>query len=216
VRAFQLAAVFRGRIDCGRALPGGGIAWSYAFLGQEALAVAGQLAIALLAWRFVRLSRPFSIDRPSALFMAKVAGALAALFALAAALGYLIAGEATRVRFLAGLSVPLLTHPVGRVLAIGGFLFTAPLAEELVFRGLVYRALRKRFSAPVAAVLQAFLFAACHLETGLPPLLIAIPYVWGIAAAAIFERTRSLGAAVLLHSLGNAAGLVAAAFSMGI
>lgn len=222
-RSLQLSVVFAGKIVRVKPLLGapGLRVYSYGFLGQEALADLGLVAIAALAFVFVRrsLARPFALDRATLVLMAKVGGVLAAVFATAALVAGLIAarvedGAALRL-FLDRLDMAVLTHPLGLFLALGGFLFAAPLAEELVFRGLVYRSLRARLDPKVATILQAALFACCHFETGLDPLLIAIPYLWGIGAAVLFERTRSLAAAVLLHAAGNAAGLLVIAAAMG-
>ncbi|MEZ0227389.1 MAG: lysostaphin resistance A-like protein [Planctomycetota bacterium] len=223
VRDFQLGVLYAGKIVREKPLLAHplGRFYSYAFLGQEAISCAGHVLVAVAAYLCVRrsLERPFALDRKAAWLALKTAALLGAAFAVLGVVAGLVAarvegGLHLRV-FLDRLDMPLLADPVGRLLALTGFLFAAPLAEELVFRGVVYRALRGRLRAPAATIVQAGLFAACHLDTGLDAPLIAIPYFWGIAAAVLYERTRSLGAAVLLHALGNAGGLVVVALIMG-
>ncbi|HOO78349.1 MAG TPA: CPBP family intramembrane metalloprotease [bacterium] len=78
-------------------------------------------------------------------------------------------------------------------------LVLGPLAEETVFRGIVYGGLRRSFPAPAAIVLSSLIFALMH------PLGAATPAVFFLSMllAAILERTRTVTAPVLIHSLHN-------------
>lgn len=104
------------------------------------------------------------------------------------------------------------TNPQREAFAPGGvmtnedfaFLFVtvavmAPIAEEVFFRGMFYRYLRKRFRVAAAAVVSAILFAAAHAT----PILLAPMIVLGIALALVVERYESLYPAILLHALNN-------------
>ena len=78
----------------------------------------------------------------------------------------------------------------------------APIAEEALFRGLLLRALRRRFSPPVAIVSSAFVFAAVHLLGGnvlgtlaVVPALFALGLISGTAAV----RTGDLSISIPLH-----------------
>ncbi len=90
------------------------------------------------------------------------------------------------------------------VLAVG----VAPVAEELLFRGVLLSALIPRCGLPVAAVLSAAAFAAIHLPGlgwhwyALPQLLLL-----GIALVWLRVRGRSLWPAVLAHGVHNALAL---------
>jgi membrane protease YdiL (CAAX protease family) len=75
----------------------------------------------------------------------------------------------------------------------------APIVEEFLFRGLLYRYLRKRRSRTFAIVLTAGLFAVAHLV----PTLIPSLFVFGIFLAWVVERYGSLYPAMALHSLNN-------------
>ncbi|MGZ7134083.1 MAG: CPBP family intramembrane glutamic endopeptidase [Halobacteriota archaeon] len=76
----------------------------------------------------------------------------------------------------------------------------APIAEEIVFRGYLYKAFRDRFKPSYAIVLSAALFSAIHLE-----LLAAAPlFVIGIVLAYVYEKTGNLMAPITLHVLNNA------------
>lgn len=75
----------------------------------------------------------------------------------------------------------------------------APLAEELVYRGMAYHRFLKQFGEPKAAVLSALLFGVMHLN-----LVQGIyAFVLGILLAHIVYQTGSLLAAVAAHMAAN-------------
>lgn len=77
----------------------------------------------------------------------------------------------------------------------------APLLEELVFRGVLFRGWRVRWSPVVALLVSSAAFGACHkLALG--------SFLSGVTYALLYTRTRSLWANLLAHSLHN--GVVAA------
>jgi len=77
---------------------------------------------------------------------------------------------------------------------------TTPLAEELIFRGLLFQWLRGWIGPIGAAVISAALFGALHWPSG--------QAVWaglvGFALALLFNRSGSLWAAVAAHAGNNA------------
>ena len=80
----------------------------------------------------------------------------------------------------------------------------APLAEEIVYRGLVYQGLRAKCGSTQAAVLSALLFGALHFH------LVQLCYaaVLGLLLAHIVERTGSLIAAAAAHMAANLASVL--------
>lgn len=77
----------------------------------------------------------------------------------------------------------------------------APLVEELLFRGLIFGALRGTFSAGVTILATTFLFAIVHWDpTGLYPAAVLAP---GFALSVIRERTGSSKPAALGHAIYN-------------
>lgn len=74
----------------------------------------------------------------------------------------------------------------------------APLMEEILFRGLLYRALRQGWCIRLSLAISAAVFAIDH------PLIAIVP-VLGLATCATlaFERSRSLRAAMLVHATYN-------------
>jgi len=73
----------------------------------------------------------------------------------------------------------------------------APLVEELVFRGTLFRAWRARWNPVLALLASSVLFGALHPQK-LASFFTAVTFVL------LYTRTRSLWASVLAHSLSNA------------
>jgi hypothetical protein len=88
------------------------------------------------------------------------------------------------------------TIVVGMIL-IGGIL--APLAEEVIFRGLLYGWLRRFMGLLPATFLSAAIFGLVH---GMLP-VIAAAFVVGLVLAYIYERTGSLWAPTIVHATQN-------------
>jgi len=79
------------------------------------------------------------------------------------------------------------------VLVIG---LVAPLAEEIVFRGVTYRGLRRRLAFIPAAALSAFLFSLAHVDLQHALQLFAI----GVILAWTTERSGSILPGMILHA----------------
>lgn len=73
-----------------------------------------------------------------------------------------------------------------------------PIIEEFVFRGVIFGELR-RFGFGFAAVSSALIFGLAHAD--ISQLVYAV--IFGIGFAAVYEKTGSLRATVLLHALNN-------------
>jgi len=81
-------------------------------------------------------------------------------------------------------------------------LLLAPVAEEMFFRGVVYRLFRQSFGMPMAIVLSAVCFAMMHGHLLSPQL------IGGFIFAIAYEWSRNLWVPVALHVGANAAVLV--------
>jgi membrane protease YdiL (CAAX protease family) len=80
------------------------------------------------------------------------------------------------------------------------YVILAPLFEELVFRGLLFAILRRRFRFLPAALISAAIFGLAH-GYGVVGL---ISVCWsGVLWAWIYERTGSLGPGILAHAINN-------------
>lgn len=158
------------------------------------LVIAGhrRLDIADLGWR--RPSRRWLLAAlPLALLGLAVAGALAGV--AQAMLPSAQNQQCISVRQQYGHSI-LLALPV--------VCLAAPIVEETVFRGLLYRWLRGVMPLGTAMLLSGALFALAHAVTLLFLPLLGI----GVLLAWIYERSGSLWPGVLVHGLFNLAGII--------
>lgn len=80
--------------------------------------------------------------------------------------------------------------------------------EELVFRGILFVWLRKRIGSPAATVASSAIFAVSHLEYLANPPAIAILFLFGIAAALLFEASKSLSPSIAFHISGSLTSIV--------
>jgi len=92
---------------------------------------------------------------------------------------------------------------------VGGLAFAlisaclmAPLAEEIVYRGVLFRTLANRFGLLAGALLSSGAFALVHFYNLSGLVSVA---VFGFACALAYSSTRALSTAVVLHLLYNAA-----------
>jgi len=89
-----------------------------------------------------------------------------------------------------------------------GVVLLAPFGEELLFRGMLFRGLRRRLAVWPAAVVSAAFFALGHLEGWsflvlLPPL-----FCVGVGLALLYERRQSLLASMSAHATFNLIGFL--------
>lgn len=86
------------------------------------------------------------------------------------------------------------------LLVVGGLV--GPLFEELLFRGILYGGLRKRFGPLASTAVVSLLFASAHAMTTRVPVVQA---AGGLLFCAAYEVSRSLWAPLILHCTGNLA-----------
>ncbi|HEY1332424.1 MAG TPA: type II CAAX endopeptidase family protein [Actinomycetota bacterium] len=74
-----------------------------------------------------------------------------------------------------------------------------PAAEEILFRGFVFRGVRQRFAFWPAALISAACFSLAHVT------FLSLPYTFtdGLILAGVFERRRSLVASFAAHATNN-------------
>jgi membrane protease YdiL (CAAX protease family) len=91
-------------------------------------------------------------------------------------------------------------HPLWiRMFALFVVIVSAPLTEELIYRGILHRALRQRFPFVLAASMSGLIFGLVHFE-----LQALVPLVFlGFMFAFVYEKTRSLPLAMFLHAVNN-------------
>ena len=179
------------------------------------------MALALAAWEFV------GWDWPPLLYGAMLGPAVALLYALVrsrsvrpllADTGWLC-GRSSWLHVSIGLLFALIVAPIKwlpRIWHADSSIFAAfadpfptlvslvwaPVIEETLFRGLLYRHLRDHMRWPSAVVLNAAIFAVFHSPASRWPFVFA----GGIVYALLREWRRSLLAPIAAHALGNLVG----------
>ncbi len=95
------------------------------------------------------------------------------------------------------------TTSLGVVLAVFSVVIVAPLAEEIIFRGLLHRLASSMWGAVPAALISALVFGIVHGE---PWFLFGLVGV-GLMLAFIYEVTRSVTACWVAHAVHNSISL---------
>jgi len=98
-------------------------------------------------------------------------------------------------------------EPAALLLSLAVFAGLAPLAEELVFRGLLYGWLAGRWGAGVAVIVSSIAFAAAHVELAHVVLVLPLGLVFGL----LRWRTGSLWPSLAAHMANNGLAVAAAA-----
>lgn len=94
-----------------------------------------------------------------------------------------------------------LGHEIVLLLIVGGLV---PFAEELLFRGVIYRWMRQRWGVAGSAVGSALLFALAHSNVRMALQI----FVTGIVLAVLYERSRSIFVSTLTHMTVNTISLI--------
>jgi membrane protease YdiL (CAAX protease family) len=90
------------------------------------------------------------------------------------------------------------------LLALPVVCVAAPIVEETLFRGVLYRWLRGVMPLGTAMIISSAAFALAHAVT-----LLFLPlFGFGLLLAWIYERSRSIWPGVLVHALFNLAGII--------
>ncbi len=90
----------------------------------------------------------------------------------------------------------------GLVFAVLSACMLAPLAEELLYRGVLFRSFWNRLGVIPAALLSSAVFATLHFYDGYG---LASVGIFGISCTLLYAATGSLGATIALHMLYNSA-----------
>ncbi len=92
---------------------------------------------------------------------------------------------------------------VGMTLLAG---LLVPAAEEMLFRGVLFRWLRVHTGFGWAAAISSGVFGLFH---GLPPFIVGAA-VLGLISAWVYERSGSIWSAILVHAINNAVKIIIA------
>lgn len=128
--------------------------------------------------------------------------ALVAYFGLTALWALVFISTSTR-HAASALSQTTRPSTIGLVLAVIAMSLSAPVVEEIFFRGLLYRSLRNRLPVAPAALIAGLLFGLVHI-TGYPLITLPVKAIFGVIACLLYERTGSLLPGIALHSFVDA------------
>lgn len=95
-------------------------------------------------------------------------------------------------------------HPLLRLPLLIVVVVVGPIAEEILFRGLVFRRLLRRWPPLLAALGSSLLFGAAHFD------LVGSTFM-GLALVALYVQSRSLWVPVAAHALNNLLAMLAQA-----
>ena len=84
-------------------------------------------------------------------------------------------------------------------LIILGPVLLVPLVEELLFRNLLHKSLKIKFSPLIASIISAFLFGLAHMEIDTIPQLVVI----GLVLSYTYEKSGSIWVPAALHATNN-------------
>jgi membrane protease YdiL (CAAX protease family) len=99
-----------------------------------------------------------------------------------------------------------ISHQSTAAIVLAGFAACvgAPVAEEIFFRGFLYRSLRNRFTILGACLISSMLFGLDHTQY---PLVVRPELVFfGVITCLLYERTGSLLPGIALHSFVDGSG----------
>lgn len=90
----------------------------------------------------------------------------------------------------------------GIMLMIINLLVLAPVAEEMLCRGIMINGLKEKFSENTALVISSVIFGAMHLMAGGPVLSVGC-VIMGLLLGLTYKKTGSLVSAIIVHSAAN-------------
>jgi len=186
------------------------VALLLAAVGGQIIGLAASLT--LLRIRRIDLAAVVGATRPVGRLLAigtgVGAGTLVAASLVVAALMRLTGSEQAADQFLLD---ELTRGGASTVLAFIAAVVLAPIAEELLFRGLLFRALLQRYHVNVAAIVSALVFAVVHIDVAVsqPLALVGLTLV-GVVLAHAYQRTGSLLVPIAGHAAFNGITLVVA------
>jgi membrane protease YdiL (CAAX protease family) len=173
-----------------------------------ALMLLGEAAIPLGAWLFsIRKYRckwgslgfvKFDIRKGLLLALAVTC------IGIGISMGYEVLLERTGREISTDMYVFFTANNTGIALFAVTAVIVAPLAEEIFFRGFMFRGIRKRIGFEWAAIISAALFAMAHMsaESLIPIFLLGLMLAW------LYHKTKSVWPCIIVHAAYNSIGVI--------
>jgi membrane protease YdiL (CAAX protease family) len=113
----------------------------------------------------------------------------------------------------------IVERPFGAPLLVVTSVLLAPVAEEVIFRGVLFQGLRSRTGFWVAAVVSSALFTLAHLGEGggwlASGIIVSGILPLGVVFAGLLERRGTLLVSIVAHATYNAIGVAALILTAG-
>ena len=74
-----------------------------------------------------------------------------------------------------------------------------PIAEEVFFRGVIYRWLREKWGIFIGVIISSMIFGIIHFDIAIG----VTAFVLGIILALVYEYSKSLWTAIIIHAINN-------------
>lgn len=88
-----------------------------------------------------------------------------------------------------------------------------PITEEILIRGFLYSGIRRKYGKYISALAASLIFGIAHLQlgSGAPPLYVAAidTFILSLVLIALREKTGSLWASIVVHSIKNCLAFIA-------
>ena len=174
------------------------------FHGAAILAGIFFLKFHAISWREISGLETTRWPRQLLLVIGALAAALPAMFVLKFFSELVLKKFGWPVEDQRAIEILLNAKTLGMKIYLGFFaVVLAPLAEEFIFRGLIFSGLKKIGWPKCAWLVTSILFAAIHASA---PIFLPL-FVFALALTWLYEKTEGLLATVLAHSAFNAANL---------
>ena len=87
----------------------------------------------------------------------------------------------------------------GAVILLASVIVLVPIWEEVVFRGVVFNALRQRYRLPLSLILASAIFAIAHIAFPIFPYL----FMLGLGLCLVYAFHRNTWASIIVHAFVN-------------
>lgn len=88
------------------------------------------------------------------------------------------------------------------LLLFGGI--AVPIAEEVFFRGVLYKWVRERWGILIGVIVSSLIFGLIHIDIAVA----STAFILGIILALVYEYSKSLWTAILIHAINNSVKII--------
>ena len=161
-----------------------------------------QLGVIIVILRYIKAEFfGFSLDKKQLVFILRIYSALIVLLLVSSIVNTFIIKK-IGLESLPGPAMELLlqlNNKFSLFILVVQIALTGPIAEELFFRGFIYKLFRGRYKFIISATVTSLLFSVIHkVPQGILPL-----FLISLSLCYIYEKTQNILPAIIFHSLHN-------------